>query len=361
VRRTIFLLFFSVSAFAQTTYSCPSNQYVTTQLVNTGQGCSTLPTSVTINGAALPSSATVVGTNSSGQVVAVPSQATATVLAAPSGAAGVPTFRALVATDIPTIASTKVSGLAASATTDTTNATNITSGMLPVSQLPTATTATLGAVKPDGTTITVSGGVISATGGGSGSTFQQNGTALTSSATVNFESAGSTVTITNPSAGNVNIETSKPYAGSGTAIATGPNSGTTNGHIVEYNGTTGQQADSGFVFSNLAQVSSSNTFTANNTFSGFILGGTTFTITSGCGTTTSLAGGRQAGSFVAGQTACAPVITPGVTAPHGFSCWANDLTTNADTVHQIATTTTTATLSGTVVSGDTINFGCVAY
>jgi len=170
LRKTIFLLFFSVSAFAQTTYSCPLNQYVTTQLVNTGQGCSTLPTSVTINGAALPSSTTVVGTNSSGQVVAVPSQSAATVLAAPSGAAGVPTFRALVAADIPTIPSTKVSGLANSATTDATNATNITSGTLPAAQLPTATASAFGAVKPDGTTITIAGGVISSTGsGGSGS------------------------------------------------------------------------------------------------------------------------------------------------------------------------------------------------
>jgi hypothetical protein len=38
-----FLLIFPSAAFAQSTFSCPANQYVTTQLVNTGQACSGLP------------------------------------------------------------------------------------------------------------------------------------------------------------------------------------------------------------------------------------------------------------------------------------------------------------------------------
>lgn len=41
-------------------------------------------------------------------------------------------------------------------------------GVATPAQLPVATTAALGAVKPDGTTITISGGVISAAGGGGG-------------------------------------------------------------------------------------------------------------------------------------------------------------------------------------------------
>jgi hypothetical protein len=38
-----FLLVFPSAAFAQSTFSCPANQYVTTQLVNTGQACAGLP------------------------------------------------------------------------------------------------------------------------------------------------------------------------------------------------------------------------------------------------------------------------------------------------------------------------------
>lgn len=62
-------------------------------------------------------------------------------------------------------AASDISGLAASATIDTTNASNVTTGTLPAGVLPLATTGAFGAVKPDGTTITVSGGVISSTGG----------------------------------------------------------------------------------------------------------------------------------------------------------------------------------------------------
>jgi hypothetical protein len=269
-RRIFLILVFPSAAFAQTTFSCPANQYVATQLVNTGQGCAALPAFVTnvsgttsggfvvsttspastpvvsvaldgthylptatdqtnwngkqtagsyiagltgdvtaagpgsvaasvvkINGGSLPTSAAVVGTNSSGQVVGVPSQAANTVYAAPGGAAGVPTFRALVAADIPIHPSTLVSGLAASATTDTTNATNITSGSLPVARLPIATTAAFGVLKPDGTTITVSGGVISASGGGGGLgyTLQFRGSASsTLSASTTYYSGNAMVT-----------------------------------------------------------------------------------------------------------------------------------------------------------------------
>jgi hypothetical protein len=148
-RRFFFLLFFPTAALAQTTFSCPANQYVSTQLVNTGQSCSPLPT--------FPVSAVVVGTNSSGQVVAVPSQTVATVFAAPSGAAGVPTFRGLVASDIPVL-NQNTTGTAASVT-----------GVIAAAQLPLATSSAVGGVKCDGTTITCTGGVIAAVGGGGGS------------------------------------------------------------------------------------------------------------------------------------------------------------------------------------------------
>lgn len=92
-----------------------------------------------------------------------------------------------------------------------------------------------------------------------------------------------------------------------------------------------------------------------------IAGGSTFTVTSGCGSTGAVSGGTMAGSFTAGQTSCVPVITPGFTAPHGFVCTAHDVTTSADTLAQTASTTTTCTLSGTVVNADTILVEMTAF
>lgn len=92
----------------------------------------------------------------------------------------------------------------------------------------------------------------------------------------------------------------------------------------------------------------------------FIPAGATFTM-SGCSATTPV-GASTAGSLVSGTSGtCTVVITTTFTAPHGYACFANDLTTPADTIKQTASTTTTATISGTTVSGDAINFGCTAY
>lgn len=93
---------------------------------------------------------------------------------------------------------------------------------------------------------------------------------------------------------------------------------------------------------------------------------TTFGI-SGC-TATGPVGGGSAGQFVSGTTgSCTVVVTPHglfsgtITAPHGWTCWGNDLTTTTDTIKQTASSTTTATLSGVTASGDTINFGCMGF
>jgi fibronectin-binding autotransporter adhesin len=93
---------------------------------------------------------------------------------------------------------------------------------------------------------------------------------------------------------------------------------------------------------------------------GHISNGTTFTIASGCGTPTSLTGGATTGSFAAGQTACAPVITL-PTATNGWWCSAWDITTTADTLKMTADTTTSCTLSGTVVASDVIVFHAEAF
>ncbi len=63
------------------------------------------------------------------------------------------------------------------------NGSNIASGTVAAARLPLGTTSTPGALQPDGTTITVSGGVISAAGGGSG-TVTHTGGALTADACI---------------------------------------------------------------------------------------------------------------------------------------------------------------------------------
>jgi hypothetical protein len=96
------------------------------------------------------------------------------------------------------------------------------------------------------------------------------------------------------------------------------------------------------------------------TLNGYVSTGTTFTA-SGCSNST-LVGGATAGSYHSGTTGtCTVTLTTGLTAPHGWSCSAQDLTTPADIQTQTATTTTTATLSGTTVSGDVVNFHCIGY
>jgi hypothetical protein len=93
---------------------------------------------------------------------------------------------------------------------------------------------------------------------------------------------------------------------------------------------------------------------------GYIHSGTKFTA-SGC-SITSLIGGATAGSFTSGTAGtCTVVVTTGITAPNGYACFSNDLTTITDAIRQTATTATTFTLSGTTVSGDSINFGCDPY
>lgn len=91
--------------------------------------------------------------------------------------------------------------------------------------------------------------------------------------------------------------------------------------------------------------------------------GTKFTA-SGCSNTTTL-GGAAAGSFVAGVTgACTVTITingaTGATAPTGWSCAVSNQTT-ANLMRQSASTTTTATVTGTTVTSDVIVFSCEGF
>lgn len=96
---------------------------------------------------------------------------------------------------------------------------------------------------------------------------------------------------------------------------------------------------------------------------GYMSAGTKFTA-SGCSNGTTV-GGATAGRFASGITgACTVTITMGnsATAPNGWSCWASDQTTPANIFDQTTGgSTTTAVITGTTVSGDTVSFGCVGY
>lgn len=88
----------------------------------------------------------------------------------------------------------------------------------------------------------------------------------------------------------------------------------------------------------------------------------TLTGTGACATTSTQLGAGLAGSFhCTGTTGASTVtITPGIAAPNGWSCFANDLTT-ANTLRQSAFTGTGCTISGTVNANDVITFGAIAF
>lgn len=118
------------------------------------------------------------------------------------------------------------------------NASAIASGSVPAANLPTATTGALGAVKVDGTSITISGGIISATTGGSG-TVSTTG----SPATGNLTKFSGPTAITNAdvsgdctTSGTLAITCTKT-SGSAFGTAATQNTGTSGATIPLLNGT----------------------------------------------------------------------------------------------------------------------------
>lgn len=95
------------------------------------------------------------------------------------------------------------------------------------------------------------------------------------------------------------------------------------------------------------------------TTASYIGNGAPPTLTGTC-TTGSQVGGSTVGSFTATCVAQTVIIAlPPST--NGWACNARDITTPADTLLQISSTKTSATLSGTTVASDTILFNCVGY
>lgn len=84
-------------------------------------------------------------------------------------------------------------------------------------------------------------------------------------------------------------------------------------------------------------------------------------VLSGCATISASVGGASAGKFATSGTSCTLTITFPSAAPNGWACFANDITTPADTVKQNASTTTSCTFAGTTVAADVIVWNAVGY
>lgn len=174
---------------------------------------------------------------------------------------------------------------------------------------------------------------------------------------------GATTVLTNITLG-YSVAASYTFPFTGTATFSGAVSGT------RFNFSSGVSASGDSVYSpsgGQIGLSTSGTqrllLTTNFTLTtALISGGTTFTV-SGC-SNSAHAGGAFAGTVTLGANSCSLVVTPGQTAPTGWTCQAHDR--NAPTVligGESSSNATTATFTIPVTAGstDVISFSCTGF
>ena len=142
------------------------------------------------------------------------------------------------------------------------------------------------------------------------------------------------------------------YLGSGTTVNGGSLVFANNFSAFQFGNVTEWQVD------NLGDTTNSGWDKAT----GFIATGSPPNLGGSCSANTQT-GGNTAGTYQYSGACGAGTVTLAfaTTAPTGWACTAQDLTTLADKISETAYTTTNVTLTGSAASGDTVAFDCIAF